>query len=297
MIVYVFHSASCRSTKASAWVWGWTIAQSSRGHCRGNHALQRQTGMNAHLLPPSLSYPFPSSLLESVLREFSLSLSLSLLLLPFSVLFFLLPPLSLLSPVRPFFPSSPTLLLLPCTISLPFFTHHFIRDEGLTRRMQNALARTLVGPQRFTSGSVQAVDSPNFRCLSNMDASAHLHRGRFRLHFAGAWAKGKRSSQNRLAASGFPENFRQFRRGRFHISKLICQISRLIFDRRHVHASHTCNCCKMKSWQLTMGHCCGMKSSMCAQCRSRIISNLRKEKRLESVNKGKGGMEIEKAFL
>ena len=52
----------------------------------------------------------------------------------------------------------------------------------------------------------------------------------FRLHFAGSPAKGKRISQNQLAASRFFKNFR--------LSSYRQLISGLIFDQRHVNALH-----------------------------------------------------------
>ena len=71
-----------------------------------------------------------------------------------------------------------------------------------------ASAQTLVGPQRFISGSVvlspnrrftspskQTADSQNFWRMSNTDAPAwvYVHRRAISPHFAGAWAKEERS--------------------------------------------------------------------------------------------------------
>ena len=85
--------------------------------------------------------------------------------------------------------------------------------------------------------------------------------GPIRLHFAGAPAKGKGSSQNQLTASRFFENFR--------LSSSRQLISRWIFDQRHVNASHEALagivCCKTKRWEWTMAHCSGTKSSTCMQ--------------------------------
>ena len=83
-------------------------------------------------------------------------------------------------------------------------------------------ARTLVGPQRFISGSVvlspnrrfaspskRAADSQNFWCLSNTDALVHVHR--WAIWPAFRWLSGEKEMKlsNRLAASSFFQNFRR----------------------------------------------------------------------------------------
>ena len=64
-------------------------------------------------------------------------------------------------------------------------------------------------------------------------------------HFAGTQAKGKRNFRTNWQRLAFFENFRRDRHGPSRISQLICQISRLIFNRSHVNASHDVPACKV----------------------------------------------------
>ena len=122
--------------------------------------------------------------------------------------------------------------------------------------------------------------------------------GPFCPHFAGAWAKGKRTSQNKLAVPGF---FKNVRRGQFQISQLICQISQLIFYRRHVHASRGVPACIVAKWHrgsgqwTTKGIVLERNQARARSAGLESLVNLCKE-RLESVNKGKG-METENRTL
>ena len=112
--------------------------------------------------------------------------------------------------------------------------------------------------------------------------------GPFRLHFAGARAKGKRSSQNQLTASGFFENFQLF-------WQLISQLSS---DRWHVHPSHDvpAGIAAKRNRGSGQWHIVQERNQVRAGSAALKSSvNLWKE-RLESVNKGKGEWEVRMLF-
>ena len=136
-------------------------------------------------------------------------------------------------------------------------------DEGHKWLMHLCIStRTLVGPQRFNSGSIcpstpferelsftspskRAVESQNVWRVSNTDAPVYLH------HWAVSPALCSRSSEREKKLSGRPtvssffQSFRRDGRRQSPISQLICQISQLIFDRSHVNASHSVPTCKV----------------------------------------------------
>ena len=132
--------------------------------------------------------------------------------------------------------------------------------------------RTLVGPRRFNSGSAARCPFERCRKFARQDQTSCgfskigvsrtwmavriCSDGPFYLHFTGAPAKGKRSSQNQLASSHFSENFRLS-----SSRQLIC----MIFDQRHVNASHdplaSIVSCKTKRCEWAMAHCSGTKSN------------------------------------
>ena len=110
-----------------------------------------------------------------------------------------------------------------------YVLHQIIRDDNvsfiLTKVTRDwwiyASARTLVGPQRFISGSVvlspnrrlassskQAADSQNFCRLSNTDAPVYVHRRAISPAFRWHSSEREKKLSNRLAVSSFFQNFR-----------------------------------------------------------------------------------------
>ena len=146
---------------------------------------------------------------------------------------------------------------LPHTdITLPHMHFLFWRGSHVTNAFMH-YTRTLVGPQRFISGSVVllpnrrfaspfkwAANSQNFWRLSNTDAPVYVHR--MTISPALCWRSSEREKKlsNRLAASSFFQNDSAVRS---QISHWSVALSRPIFDWRHVYALHGVTACQVNN--------------------------------------------------
>ena len=99
--------------------------------------------------------------------------------------------------------------------------------------------------RRFTSPSKRAADSQNFWRLSNTDAPVYAYWQTIFPALRQRSSEKEKKLSNWLAKSRFFQSFRRDRCQQSPISRLICQISRLIFDRSHVNASHDLPACKV----------------------------------------------------
>ena len=146
--------------------------------------------------------------------------------------------------------------------------HNFILTRVARDWCIYASAPTLVGTQRFISGSIcpsnpferdlsfaspskRAADWQNFWRLPNTDAPPPppppvcLHWWAVSPALRSRLSEREKKLSNRQAASIFFQSFRRDRHRQCPILQLICLISELIFDRSHVNASHDVPACKV----------------------------------------------------